>query len=46
MGETISTKQSEIDLTVSIVDIATSQIIFSDSMSLSQAEEVYLSFLN
>ena len=37
MGETISTKQSEIDLTVSIVDIATSQIIFSDSMSLSQA---------
>jgi len=37
MGETISTKQSEIDLTVSIIDIATSQIIFSDSMSLSQA---------
>ena len=37
MGETISTKQSEIDLTISIVDIATSQIIFSDSMSLSQA---------
>ena len=37
MGETISTKQSEIDLTISIIDIATSQIIFSDSMSLSQA---------
>ena len=37
MGETISTKQSEIDLTVSIVDIATSQIIFSDSMSISKA---------
>ena len=36
MGETISTKQSEIDLTVSIIDIATSQIIFSDNMSLSQ----------
>ncbi len=37
MGETISTKQSEIDLIISIVDIATSQIIFSESMSLSQA---------
>ena len=46
MGETISTKQSEIDLTVSIVDIATSQIIFSDNMSSHKPEEVYLSFLN
>jgi hypothetical protein len=36
MGEKISTKQIEIDLTVNIIDIATSQIIFSDSMSLSQ----------
>ena len=36
MGETISSKELNTDLAISIIDIATSQIIFSDNMSLSQ----------
>ena len=36
MGETISSKELNTDLAISVIDIATSQIIFSDNMSLSQ----------
>ena len=36
MGETIKSKELSIDLSINIIDIATSQIIFSDSMILSQ----------
>ena len=37
MGETISSKEINADLAISVIDIATSQIIFSDNMILSQA---------
>ena len=37
MGEIITSKEINTDLTISIIDIATSQIIFSDSMNLSQS---------
>ena len=36
MGETITSKELNVDLTISVIDIATSQIIFSDKMMLSQ----------
>ena len=36
MGETITSKELNTDLTISVIDIATSQIIFSDDMILSQ----------
>ena len=37
MGETIKTKEIQVDLTINIVDIATSQIIFSDNIFLTGA---------
>ena len=36
VGETITSKELNAELTISVVDIATSQIIFSDHMMLSQ----------
>ena len=36
MGETIKSKELGVDLSINIIDIATSQIIFSDRMMLSQ----------
>ena len=39
MGETITSKELNTDLTISVIDIATSQIIFSDDMILSQGGE-------
>jgi hypothetical protein len=38
MGETITSKELNVDLTISVIDIATSQIIFSDKMMLSQGD--------
>ena len=37
MGETIKTTEIQVDLTINIVDIATSQIIFSDNIFLTGA---------